>query len=246
MQNLVIIPAGKASLHQQWRERHQPYGFDLCLLNYAPEHQFEDLNSLNARYHQRAEGMKFKLVSAFYQQHPDALEQYRYTLLMDDDIQTSPAELQKFFEVVAEYDFDLCQPALSEGSYFSYFPTQQIRGALYHTTNTVEVMMPCFSRRLLRESLGDLEACKQGYGWGLEAVWERKFHRGVGQSKFGGQIGVIDCVEFGHFRPVGGHTSGIYELFGPPLEDWKIYREQLQEDPGNVKFVCYDIVWQRS
>lgn len=213
---LLIIPCGKNSTHTTWVQNHADHGFDLCLLNYSGQ-EFEDTNSKSAKFVVPCSGMKWKLISAFYSANPNVIDQYDYVMMMDDDIETTPSEIKKFFDVCHTQGFDLAQPGLGSGSNYTYPSTSKIDGAIYHNTSTVEIMTPCFSKRVLKETLEDIHSCSIGFGWGLEGVWIRKFLSYGGGSVFGGKIGVIDCVDFYHRRPVGGQDSKIYERFGSPV-----------------------------
>jgi hypothetical protein len=238
--NLVIIAAGKNSLHQQWIEDYTKYGFDLCLLKYG-DYEFTDENSKNATYQLTSSGMKFKLVTNFYNLIPEALN-YEYTMMMDDDLEISPKDIELFFGINKKYNFDLSQPALTVDSYKTYPGTIRLKHSIYHKTNVVEVMAPCFSKRLLEITLEDLKASKYGFGWGLEIVWDKKYNVGFGNSIFGGQIGVIDATLMRHTRPVGGRTN-----FSKATEEHNIQTERVAHLPTNATngrdndIITYDI-----
>jgi hypothetical protein len=244
MKNLVIIPAGKTSEHQKWVQDHRDHGFDLCILNYGMADGFTDLNSKNAKYVINQSGMKFKLLSSFLKNDSSVSEDYERMLLMDDDITTSPIEIEKFFRICEDNNFDLSQPGLMEGSTYTFVPTLKIRNAKYHLTNMVEIMMPCFSRRLFAETFEDICFSKYGHGWGLEGIWNKKFHTGNGMTKFGGKIGVIDDVSFGHFRPLGGGDTRIYEKFGSPWEELQEQERRVGFRWSEMNFTTYSIEWK--
>ena len=238
--NLVIIPCGKDSTHQKWSMLHNNYNFDLCLINFS-NYNYTDSNSLNAKYQLKHEGMKWKLVYDFFVSNPSALH-YEYVFIMDDDITTEPDEIHKFFNICKKYNLDLSQPSLDNKSTFTYPSTRKINNSILHTTNMVEIMMPCFSNRLLKETIEDFYYCKNGHGWGLEGVWNVKFHVGNGKSKFGGLIGIVDCVNFGHYRTLGGTESKIYEKYGNPWEAMEIQQTRLNFKWSNMQFVTYEVI----
>jgi hypothetical protein len=244
MKNLVIIPAGKTSEHQKWTQDHRDHEFDLCLLNYGMPDGFGDINSKNAKYVINKSGMKFKLLSSFIQDNLSVVDDYDRILLMDDDITTSPIEIEKFFRICEENNFDLAQPGLIKGSTYTFIPTLRIGNAKYHLTNMVEIMMPCFSKRLFKETFEDIEFSKYGHGWGLEGIWNKKFHIGNGFTKFGGKIGVIDDVEFGHFRSLGGGDTKIYEKFGSPWEELREQENRIGFKWSEMNFTTYSIEWK--
>lgn len=237
---LTIIACGKSSEHLNWKENYSLHGFDLALLQYD-EFEYTDDNSLRAEYFIQKPGMKYTLINNFYRDFPEALN-YEYTLMMDDDISTSPLEIEKFFRTSKEYKFDLCQPGLSRNSYFTYESTRKIENAIYHLTPMVETMTPCFSKNIIGTAVADLSLTKTGFGWGFEALWEKQFHQGNGHSRFGGLIGVIDNVDFGHYRKVMGNESGIYKKFGSPIPDMNslLWRFGLQWHGGS-EFVTFEV-----
>lgn len=238
--NLVIIPCGNKSTHQYWKQQHNFFDFDLCLINFS-DYEYTDSNSNSAKFSIKQKGMKWKLVSDFYKNNESALE-YQYHLIMDDDIDTEPDQIQKLFDVCKCYNLDLSQPGFDEKSHLTYPSTKKIKDSILHTTNMVEIMAPCFSNRLLQETLDDFYYSKNGHGYGLEGVWNVKFHTERGKSKFGGYIGVVDCVQFGHYRPVGGIESKIYELYGCPWEAMAIHEQRLGFKWSDMQFTTYDIV----
>ena len=237
---LTIITCGKSSEHQNWKQDHRNYGFDLCLVQYD-DFKYTDVNSLNAEYFIRKEGMRFTLASYFFKQHPEAFD-YKYVLVMDDDLATTPIEIERFFITCDKYNFDLAQPGLNRRSNLTYPSTRKIEGAIYHLTPMVETMTPCFSKRILKTAVEDFGVTTTGFGWGFEALWEKQFHEKNGQSKFGGKIGVIDNVDFGHYRAVRGNESGIYKKFGSPVPDMQslLWRFGLQWYGGR-EFVTFEV-----
>jgi hypothetical protein len=241
MNNLLIIPAGKKSEYIKWNSDLSHVNFDLCILNYEKNYTFDDITSKNAKFLLNKQGMKWKIISSLYKEMPELLENYEYTMMMDDDIETTPSNINKFFNIIKKENFDLSQPALSEGSTFSYPETLKIN-CYYHITNMVEIMMPCFSKRYLKLALDDINNCITGIGWGLEGAWTKKYHAGYGRTIFGGNIGIIDCVDFFHKRPVGGFDSKIYEKYGDPNISLK-HQEKLNNFKwSEMKFTTYTII----
>jgi len=78
------------------------------------------------------------------------IDEYDWIWLPDDDLLADLATLNRFFEIVAEYDLDLAQPALGAGSFIAYRITAQRPHMRLRFTTFVEVMAPCLSRRALR------------------------------------------------------------------------------------------------
>ena len=162
-------------------------------------------------------------------------------MIMDDDLEMSPKDIELFFIINKKYNFDLSQPALTKDSYRTYIGTVQLNDTIYHKTNTVEIMAPCFSRRFLNITIDDLKASKYGYGWGLENLWDKKYNAGYGNSIFGGQIGIIDATPMKHTRPVGGH--GTWDRTRAN-EEHEIQTQRVAHLPKNGRendIITYDI-----
>jgi hypothetical protein len=213
--DLVLIFCGEEALHQHW----QGYtgSFDLALLKYN-DYKYEDENSSKAKFVFEKAELKWNLFTEFLKSDSSG-EFYTYDnyLFLDDDIRTTPQNIDKFFNIFKEYNFDLAQPGYDKHSYLTHEPTKKIDSAIYHTTSTVEIMSPAFSKRAIQYVMEDFFSVKTGHGYGLENVWSKKLHKRGGKSIFGGLIGVIDGLEFCHTRPVGG--GDIYlEKFGNPYE----------------------------
>ena len=252
MKNLVMIAPGKNALYhtdcpkwnsKKWEQNHLDHGFDMCILNYDDDCRYDDINTKSARFVVNKRHMKWRMVSEFFKNNPGVIDEYDHFMMMDDDIKTTPIEIEKFFHVFADEGFDLAQPGLSKPTHFTFQPTLKISGAKYHLTNMVEIMMPAFSQRILKETLVDIESLKFGLGWGLEGVWVTRFHDKNGITKFGGKIGVIDCVDFSHPRPVGGQESRIYEIYGSGWEELHDQEIRVGFDWKSIPFLTYSIVW---
>lgn len=239
MKNLVCIPSGKNSLHQHWNEIHTDYGFDLCLLQWDNT-IFSDKNSLAAKYkikhtNPQQNGVRFKMLYNFVKNND--IQNYDRLFWIDDDIETTPKEIAKFFSVCEEFNFDLAQPSLTPDSKHTYPITLTNKKTNFRLTNTVEIMMPCFSTRALSSVIDLFENSKYGYGWGMELMWDKRLNTGNGISVFGGLIGIIDECQFKHGRDLG--SNGLYFL-GPPYEEIenyeKIYNVNWKKE---YKFINY-------
>lgn len=239
--NLLIIPAGKNSEHIKWNNNLSEVNFDLIILNYDSTHIFNDITSKNAKKIVNKIGMKWKMISELYKSDILLIDKYDYVMMMDDDIETTPENINLFFNIVSKENFDLAQPGLGNGSTFSY-PETLKKDGYYHITNMVEIMIPCFSKRYLKKAIEDIHNCPTGTGWGLEGAWTKKYHDNFGRTIFGGNIGVINCVDFFHRRPVGGTESKIYEKFGDPMISLR-HQEQINNFKwSDMKFTIYNII----
>jgi len=117
----------------------------------------------------------------------------RLVWLPDDDLKADLTTLNRFFEIVSEYDLDLAQPALGAGSYVAHDITLRRPRMRLRFTTFVEIMAACFSRRAL-------ELCQPYLGatissWGPNHFFLRLL--GYPDRK----IAIIDETSVIHTRP---------------------------------------------
>jgi hypothetical protein len=210
---IVFIFAGRDSLHQKWTEDYRQFGFDLCLLQYDTEMDFDDPNSKNATYIVKRKGLRFKLLSHFMKDHPEVLDAYEHYFVMDDDVETSPSDIRRLLSICRKHHFDLAQPALDHGSHAAFEYNRKVDKSLFRLTSTVEIGLPVFSRRAFLHFQEDLHFLPVGIGWGVDSIWGIKWHAGKGKSIWGGKIGVIDDVHFKHAKPFG-RSDSVYNAEG--------------------------------
>jgi len=235
---LVCILCGTNALHQKWTENHTDYNFDLALLKYT-DFPYTDLNSKSAKYHivydqKEIGGVRLKLLNLFLRDEVD-YKKYKRIFVLDDDITTSPSDINTFLDNTVKYEFDLAQPALTVESYGTYPATFHQPKTLYRLTNAVEMMIPCYSPEALEIVIPFINNLKYGYGWGLELLYDKFLHKGMGNSIFGGFIGVIDITPFGHYRPLG--KNNLYHI-GPPHEEIEEF-EKIYEIKGSPQIRPY-------
>lgn len=134
------------------------------------------------------------------------IDDYDWIWLPDDDLWTDLPNLNRFFEIVAEYDLDLAQPALGAGSFVAHNITIQRPHMKLRFTTFVEVMAICFSRKALA-------ICSPFFGatvssWGVSMLFPKLLQyprRG---------IAVIDETPVIHSRPVGGPNIALARKLG--------------------------------
>jgi hypothetical protein len=197
--NLVVVRAGRNSLHAGWIEGPGEANFDLLVAAYeagAPKGPDE--------FRVFLPGRKIAGYHALFQYHPEIVTRYDLIALVDDDIQATTADFNRLFEIGRKYDLDLFQPALSLDSYFSYAATLSIgKRYLLRYTNTVEMMCPVFSARCLQAAL---RLFGLGYETGIDLLWTR-----LNDTPWL-RYAIIDDVVVRHTRPVG--TTKTMQGFG--------------------------------
>lgn len=193
---LVILRAGDESLHLEWLVQPplQKRNWDLHITYFG---------ELRRPFRNRAadvtlsfeKGTKAMGTVACLEKLGDRIEGYDWIWLPDDDLSADLPTLNRFFEIVAEYDLDLAQPALGEGSYVAHDITLQRPHMRLRYTSFVEIMAACFSRKALK-------ICAPYFGatatsWGPDLL----FPKLLGYPERG--IAVVDETPVIHTRPVG-------------------------------------------
>ncbi|MCE1236230.1 MAG: DUF707 domain-containing protein [Hyphomicrobiales bacterium] len=193
-ENLVIIRAGKGSLHRDWARdlADADRNWDLFVSWYddADPDPTDDCDYLAIQRDVR----KFAAFHQIFETRPDFRE-YRQVWLPDDDLAVSRSAINHLFEICRRHRLDLAQPALDEASHLTYPITRKDPRFTLRFTNFVEVMCPVFSADALA-------VCIEGFrstvsSWGLDLIWPSLLS-GVGR------IAIVDDVTVTHTRPVGG------------------------------------------
>jgi hypothetical protein len=145
----------------------------------------------------RYKGGKWDGIFQFFSDFPQALSQYDYFWLVDDDIETDTQQVNALFDYVREHQFELAQPALTMDSYFSHRLTLCCPGFLHRHTNLVEIMAPVLSARVLASALPYFEHTRSGFG--IDWYWQRLVERPESA------IAIIDAIAVRHARPLRQH-----------------------------------------
>jgi hypothetical protein len=197
--NLILICAGKDALHQRWEQLHLDHGFDLALLVYDGT-VYDDPNSNAAKWNLHCAGMKFENIHRFLTEQD--WSQYDSIGMIDDDVLTTPADIQAVFAMGRHHQFDLWSPAMGEGSYISHRATAQQPDYDFRISNVVEIMCPFWTRRALEACLPDFVDAPNKQGYGLEYSWEALLESHNGRTKFGGWVAIVDKYPMVHTKPV--------------------------------------------
>ena len=188
--NLVVVRAGRRSLHQHWIEGPGEAAFDLLVVPYerdAPPGPTPQSTIL-------IPGRKIEGYRELFKRRPDILDCYDYIALFDDDLLIDKRDLSSLFAIGASYKLDIFQPTLSWDSHFSYAATLSNPAFRLRYVNAVEMMCPVFSREHLIRALPLFDL---GYELGIDLVWTRM----TAEPWF--RSAMIDAVAVKHTRPVG-------------------------------------------
>ena len=205
--NLVVVRAGKNSLHPGWLSGEQARNWDLVVSLYDPDARFphpDDVLVVARR------GGKWDGLHALFA-NSDVTSRYDYIWLPDDDIATSASTINAIFDAMRRYHLDVAQPALTRDSYFSHFALMSCPGYLVRYSNFVETMAPCLKSGVLQAILADFEGSMSGFG--LDYVWCRLSR----DNRF--KAAILDDVAVHHTRPVGRALRNLMDELGVSPED---------------------------
>lgn len=190
MENLIIAPIGKESIHQQWFCDHNR-NFDFIALCYEPVPSSFICDAID-RIERKA--YKFANVKEYWNNNTLKIDHYDYIFMPDDDIEMTTADINLLFEIARGFSLDLCQPSLTTDSFYSWPVTLWCgkEKCILRTTNFVEIMCPLFSRKafgICLETFG-----QNSVGMGIDFVWPKLLHFQ--------NIAIIDAVQARHGRPL--------------------------------------------
>lgn len=187
--NLVIVRAGKSSLHPNWLNG--PRNWDLIVSTYDPTAEFSEGDGVLVDL---SPGYKWRGLHATITRLKPLIDGYERIWLPDDDIATDAMTINSLFDLHRRFDLELSQPSLTANSYYTHEITMNHPGFFLRFTNFVEVMVPMFSKRLFDLVLPDFASSDSG--WGFDNTWQllTEFPR----------VAIFDCLSVHHTRPLGG------------------------------------------
>lgn len=192
--HLVIVCAGKDSLHRQWLklENEKTRNWDLLLIQYGGGNNWKD----DATFYAQSPGIKFGLISRCSTFLNPLLNRYKLVALWDDDLLITDGTLTQMFDFAEKHNLSLCQAALHDNKNFSWDITKRRKDVVYRETTFVEIMAPIMKTSLLLDSLSLFSL--NPLGWYIDTVfWP---HHVLKQQ---GKIAVIDAFELLHTKPLG-------------------------------------------
>jgi hypothetical protein len=205
--NLVVVRAGKNSLHPRWLAGAQARSFDLIVSLYDSEASFDhgpDVPVVLRR------GGKWDGLHAVLGEE-GALDGYDYILLPDDDLDMTASDIEAVFAAMRRHDLDVAQPSLTWDSYFSHFSVLSCPGFTLRYVNFVEIMAPCLRREVLEKILPEFADTMSGFG--LDYVWCRLSEDPHWRAA------ILDSIAIRHTRPIGRVLRGHMARQGVIAED---------------------------
>jgi len=194
--NLVVVRAGKHSLHRTWIDdrAHAPQ-FDLLVAAYDEAAMQNDAG--NTRY-RLIPGTKVRGWHSVLTECSDVLNTYHRVALIDDDIRADTATLNRCFALGKTHDLSLWQPSLTHDSFATYAASLQNGRFLLRHVNCIEMMCPFFTTATLRKLS---RFFRLGLESGIDLVWCSAVR------EMGGKCAIIDACAVTHTKPVGGQKQ---------------------------------------
>jgi len=223
---LVVVRAGEKSLHRGWLSGERNWDLVVSWYGDEPYEPVADEVVLPAK------GWKWDVLWAQVSAHPEWLEHYDYFWFPDDDIETSAADINRLIDMAARHGLEVCQPALTIGSYYSHPFTLVCPSFELRYSTFVEIMVPMLSRAALERVLPYFALSISG--WGLDGLWSRL------EANNERRAAIIDAVCVRHTRPIGVFLKGRMEKNGlDPRRDWEVVRARFGLEQKIREFPCY-------
>lgn len=192
--HLVIAAVGDDSRHAGWLAQPGDRSFDVALIYYGE--QRGRYRGESDHYHE-CRGFKYPLAARMLDSLGSAADRYTHVWLPDDDIEATPDEVERLFQIARDHGLAIAQPAIARGD-VSYRALRPHPGLRLRYTGFVEVMCPLFSRDALaavRHTFTDARSA-----WGIDWAWTRLVDRR--------QVAVVDDVGVRHTRPLA--SGAVY------------------------------------
>ncbi len=149
-------------------------------------------------------GTKFTGMFQCWQTFPEIFDRYDYVFFIDDDLVFSFDDVSVFFQKSSMYNLDISQPSLSKNSQciWKCFFNSRFNG--FRPTNGVEIMMPCFSKKVFKSVLPYFVYSVSGFG--LDLVISKI------ASRYFFKSGVIDDIVVDHSKNIDQQSGSYYEM----------------------------------
>jgi len=194
---LVISAVGDESVHRTWLSDKSQRTFDLCLIYFGNQTgRFEK----DADHYFAQQGVKFQLIHALAQRHPELFARYELIWCPDDDVAAETHSINQFFRLMERHGLQLAQPAIAQGD-AAFKALRRHPDYLLRYTGYVEVMCPAFTHDAFQKVLPTF--VENISAWGIDWLWTSMFRPS--------EAAVIDAVGVHHTRPL--QAGGVHKLF---------------------------------
>jgi hypothetical protein len=192
---LVFVRAGEQSLHPRLLAESPDRNWDCCVSWYIAPRQ-EQL----AEFYSHGGFNKLDGFLEFWQQCPQSRD-YRYVMLIDDDVYLRPGDLSRFFSLCEHYQTYLAQPALRWFTHTTLNSLVRNPACVLRRVTFVEVMAPTFSAAALQALIPTFGMTRST--WGTDVAWAGTV---AGQHP----IYVVDAITMDHTRTGDGRPTAFY------------------------------------
>ncbi|MGP8035166.1 MAG: hypothetical protein ACLPQ6_13625 [Steroidobacteraceae bacterium] len=192
---LTFVRAGAGSLHRRLIAEDPQRNWDCCVSWYSAP-----LAEHLAEYYSHGGFNKLDGFCEFWRECREARD-YRYLLLLDDDVYLRPGDVSRFFSLCEQYSTYLSQPALRWFTHTTLNALVRNPVCVLRRVSFVEVMAPCFSQAAIVELLPTFGMTRST--WGTDLAW-------AGTIAGRHPICVVDAVAMDHTRTGDGRPTAFY------------------------------------
>ncbi len=182
---LAFIRAGSESLHRRLIAEDPARNWDCCVSWYV-----RPVPESDAEYYSEGGDNKLEGFLEFHRRCP-VVREYRFVMVMDDDVYLEPGALSRFFELCERYGTWLAQPAQRWRTNNTLKVLVRNPVCLLRRVSFVDVMAPCFSAAALEELLPTFSWTKST--WGVDWAWGC-----LAQDRH--PLYVVDAIALAHTR----------------------------------------------
>jgi hypothetical protein len=192
---LAFVRAGADSLHGRLIAEDPRRNWDCCVSWYVSPR-----SEALAEFYSHGGFNKLDGFLEFARERPEYRD-YRYVMLLDDDVYLRPGDLSRFFALCERYGTYLSQPALRWFTHTTINALVRNPVCVVRRVSFVEVMAPCFSQAALASLLPTFGMTRST--WGNDLAWA---------GTIGGRhpICVVDAVGMDHTRTGDGRPTAFY------------------------------------
>jgi hypothetical protein len=212
---LVWVQIGPSSKFREWFNKGHERTWDVLCNWYSFD--AVDLSLGEIGFAQK--GTKFTGLLKVLQNYKETFSQYEQVILIDDDLEFEFSDIDKLFQIARDNNLSMFQPSLTEDSYCIWPDIKSNKQTGVIPFNTVEIMMPGFSKDFLLSNQSLFEETVSGFGLDLA------LGRVAAQDEL--EVGVIYDVKAKHLKPINQSTGAFYDYlrsFGinSKLELWRL------------------------
>jgi hypothetical protein len=197
---LVFVRAGRESWHRRLILEDPDRNWDCCVSWYDTPAQEDLAEYYTSTVDSSAFSNKLEGFLEFWERRPQPWN-YRYILLLDDDLYLRPGQLSHFFRLCDFHRLYLSQPALRWYTHTTLNSLVRNPMCILRRVAFIEVMAPCFSNAAL-ESLVHTFRWTRSL-WGIDWAWGALLE---GHEP----LYVVDAVPMEHTRTGNGRPTAFY------------------------------------